>query len=666
MITNFKFKSLGFKLIINFILICLIPIIFLGVSSYIKAKSILKNNFQVTSTQTLEQINKALNNQIKIFANPIEMMSNNINFTEGDLYDERIMYANETLKNIAESDSSISSVYYATINNKFIIYPEHYNDENLNPKEELWYKKALDNENTLIISDPFKDLKTGKLVVSLSKTVTRNSTSIGVIGMNIELENLSRCLSDIVIGKTGYVYVSTTKGVILFHPNGEIIGSDDIANLDFWSTVKNNSKGFTEYTSNENKNFLTFTSNDMTSWKLIATMDDSEITTDISSIRNLIFIFSTLSFLLSIIFAFILSKSISTSTNKLNTAFNNAAKGDLTSTVTIKSKDEFETLGTNFNLMLKNISNLIYEVDNSSNIILETSSSLALMANETTSSVNQVSHAINEISAGTNETAQSSQDGSSEMIDLSEQINKLIASNNHISNLSIGTKNLSSQGLDMIKLLVEQSNKTKNSTLQISKIVNDMNLNTEKINSISDSIVEITEQTNLLALNASIEAARAGEAGKGFAVVAEEIRKLAEESKNSTEKIKKILDIIKLNSSSAVSAVNETELTVIEQDKVVTNTNKIFVDIINDIELLFEKITQSKEDISVIDCRKNKVVFQIENISSISEETASATEQVSASSEEINATMIELENHTNNLKELSKNLKNRINYFRIN
>lgn len=89
-----------------------------------------------------------------------------------------------------------------------------------------------------------------------------------------------------------------------------------------------------------------------------------------------------------------------------------------------------------------------------------------------------------------------------------------------------------------------KTNKTKTSTSEVNRIIQDMNESTIKISSISEAIAEITEQTSLLSLNASIESARAGEAGKGFAVVAAEIGKLAEESKNSTEEIKSIIENI--------------------------------------------------------------------------------------------------------------------------
>jgi methyl-accepting chemotaxis protein len=216
----------------------------------------------------------------------------------------------------------------------------------------------------------------------------------------------------------------------------------------------------------------------------------------------------------------------------------------------------------------------------------------------------------------------------------------------------------------MINTLIEKSNKTKIATSEVNDIVQDMNESTKQINAISEKIANITEQTNLLSLNASIESARAGEAGRGFAVVADEIRKLAEESKSSTEEIKAIIASIQMKSDTAVKAIALTENVVNEQELAVDQTQHIFSEILKSIEVMITKVNEVKMAIVDINEKKQLTVSEIENISFISEQTASASEEVSASSEEISATMEELTAHSSELQILAEQLGIEINKFK--
>ena len=202
-------------------------------------------------------------------------------------------------------------------------------------------------------------------------------------------------------------------------------------------------------------------------------------------------------------------------------------------------------------------------------------------------------------------------------------------------------------------------------TTKVSELVYETSESIKQIDAISNTIDAITAQTNLLALNASIEAARAGESGKGFAVVADEIRKLAEQSKASTVKIKSIVEDINDKTAHSVDAMRITDQNVKEQVELVQRTQSLFNEIMEAVHILTDKVIEIKQNTEEIADQKNNIVAQIENISAISEESASATEEVTASTEQITVTMDEITQQTLELQNLSEQLKEKINSFKF-
>ncbi|WML35543.1 methyl-accepting chemotaxis protein [Clostridium sp. OS1-26] len=661
---SFNFKSIRTKLIINLISICLVPLLILGIATYFQSKSILSKKLEVTSKQTLTEIDNGLNNYFAATSAPIKMLSTNINFTEADI-GERLNYAELLLGDVKESNPNILNTFYGTESGKFAAYPKLELPKDFNHKNRPWYTLALEKKGQIAITRPYKDAQTGKLVVSLSKAVEKDGKVVGVVGIDMSLDTLSNTLSKSKIGDSGYVFICDNNGTVISHPKKEEIGGNTPTKLSFWNDLKNNKSGFTKYDYQGQNKFSTYETNTVTGWKMVASMNEDELNKDLNSVRSLILIVALIVAVIAIFIATLISKGIANNLNKIKHAFNLASNGDLTAKADIKSKDEFGELGKDFNIMIDNISNLMKNVESSSKTVLETSSTLATMAEETTYSVGQVSHAIEEIASGATHTAQSAQEGAEDIQNLSEGLDKIEISTEKMEEVSASTRQLGSQGLEIVQVLVEKSDKTKLAALQVSDIVKEMNSSTDQIDAISGKISDITEQTNLLSLNASIEAARAGEAGRGFAVVADEIRKLAEQSKNSTEEIKKIIEDIKSKSTTAVRAIDETETVVKDQEEAVVKTQKIFREIISSIGVLTEKVDEIKNQTMDINNKKEKVVGQIENISAISEETASATEEVSASTEEINAIMDEFTRYAEQLKDLSAELEIEIGKFKL-
>ena len=187
-----------------------------------------------------------------------------------------------------------------------------------------------------------------------------------------------------------------------------------------------------------------------------------------------------------------------------------------------------------------------------------------------------------------------------------------------------------------------QVKKIENSTNRMSEVILNLDNHSTRIGEIVSVITNIAEQTNLLALNATIEAARAGEAGKGFAVVANEVRSLAEQSRNSAEEIKNVIETIQLETT---KTVNEMQTSKEEVDK--------GINLINIAEISFQKleetiksITKENEVIRDITIRVSKDTKSTSDhmavVSKIANGNAEGTEMISSATEEQMASMEEV------------------------
>src|SRR5690606_19279205 len=131
-------------------------------------------------------------------------------------------------------------------------------------------------------------------------------------------------------------------------------------------------------------------------------------------------------------------------------------------------------------------------------------------------------------------------------------IQNITESSNEMDEITEVAKELTNKGATFVDHVVEQMNFIKGSVTKASESILSLRDRSKEISSIIEIITDVAEQTNLLALNAAIEAARAGEHGKGFAVVAEEVKKLAEESKNSASQITEMITHIQRETDESV------------------------------------------------------------------------------------------------------------------
>ncbi len=187
--------------------------------------------------------------------------------------------------------------------------------------------------------------------------------------------------------------------------------------------------------------------------------------------------------------------------------------------------------------MKKNLSDLFENIELCSHDLNSTSSNLSNTVNDITDEFNSISNSTNHILNVVQDTGASSEEISASVEEVDSSINELSSKALDGSNNSGESKERAlkvqargKKAIDKIESMYRQNEQNILQAIEDGKVVED-------IKSMSDTVASIAEQTNLLALNAAIEAARAGEQGKGFAVVAEEVRKLAEQSKEAVDGI---------------------------------------------------------------------------------------------------------------------------------
>ena len=225
----------------------------------------------------------------------------------------------------------------------------------------------------------------------------------------------------------------------------------------------------------------------------------------------------------------------------------NKKKGDLTKRITVRSHDEIGQLSEGINNFIIQLQMVIRKVHHQSESMQNSLGVMNTEVNSSSENVNYIATTMEEITASMEEIASSIEGLMKNTHEILEFVN----------NVGDQTKECVSISSDIKALVKEETEKKKN---EISNLINEKqnalfssieaSRQITNINNLTNDILDIASQTNLLALNASIEAARAGEVGKGFAVVAEEIRQLAENSKNTANDIQSI-------SVEVISAVNQ-------------------------------------------------------------------------------------------------------------
>lgn len=645
--------------------IIVIPIVSLAFITYLNARQVLESDLKKSSMQMAEKLSSIIETYITENEKNINMLSNN--FSIKDVLDkkpEELAYTYNVLQSYQEMHPDAMAIYIGTYNKKHFVYPKSNLRKGYDPTTRSWYQEAM-KAGKIIWTEPYVDEVSGKLTVTVAKPVKNSKGEfIGVVAADIALDVLSQLVSETKLGNKGHFFISNNKGNILAHTdknfNNKIIPAKNI--LDAVTSTKSD---IIDYSFDNDNKFAVFTTSNKTGWVIVGEMSYSEIDESLLVILKVISIAGIVIIIIAAIVGIFFSKPIVKSLLQLVEDMKVIGGGDLTVRSAIKSNDEIGILASALNYMLEDLGELIKDINNISTEVTSAAVNLASMSEESSVSSEDITKVIGEVSNITVNQAKGTDMALSKITDLSNSIQLVASAINDSKKIFDEADNLNEKGIEAVQMLTKSTKENNDAAKKVSKVINEVDIKSDEIGSIIDTIEKIAAQTDLLALNASIEAARAGEAGRGFSVVADEVRKLAEQSKDATSKIRDLIMGIQSGSKNAVSTMEYAREITNQQSNSVLETESIFSEITDSIKKLNSQVQEIVKLNYEMTSKKDEIVSVMENIASSSEKTSASTEEISASAEEQLAISYEVSKTSEELNKLSQKLNEKIESFKV-
>ncbi len=608
-------KTIKTKIILLMGILLFIICLGLGLESYSTASGLLINNAKDTMPKFALEASKIITLEISNELNRLESIAANSSLSlaagsSGDFSGVRTILEQEKKRvgalNLAIVDrqgkSTDSSGKVSDV------------------KDADYFKKAMGGERN--VSDPLKNQDDNSLIMIYSVPIKVGNEVTGVLTATRNGYELCDMAKSITYGKTGKAFVVNQKGKTIAHADESLIskilqnsaatektssvdtvtspsvsGSTDTNSMlgfknfsELQKEMSAGKTGFGEYEFNGISKFMGYAPVEGLGWSAAVEVDRSEVLSGLGNLKQRVAVFSLAFLLLSLAAAYIIARSIDKPITFLTRECNEMANGDFTRNIRgkyEKRRDEIGELARSFNRINVNVAQIIRSV-------IEETATVGNSVQTSTQAMSQLNSMIQEVSAITEEIASGMGRTASSTVEMNhsssnmEKAIEVIAKKAQDGSIAAGEINtralqlrdnfLSSQ-INVSKTLAATQENLQQA-LEKSKAV-------DKIHMLSNAILQITSQTNLLALNANIEAARAGESGRGFAIVAEEIRKLAENSKETATEIQTITQEV-VNSVGNLSSTSNHML------------EFVATDITNDYTLMLEVMEQYSEDVKLI------------------------------------------------------------------
>lgn len=557
---------------------------------------------------------------------------------------QAVQTADDPLPGVVQTAKSgkFQAAYLGTPDKKMIQDHDMQLPAGYDPTQRPWYKENVNASGT-VMTAPYIDLSTKKLVISFVAPATKNGTFLGVLGTDVLLDDIVANVLGIKLVGDGYAMLIGKDGQVLVHrdaarvtkPAGELAPELKPESLAEYAK----SGDLHEITLDNTSKYIYVHVIEGADLFLVLAVDKNAALAPLSALLWQAIVVLVVILAVVIPLTGVLVGRMLASIRQIHGKMVEIAGGggDLTRKIEIAGNDEVAETAEAFNRFLEQIRSMFVRIDQESVRL--------------TAGVKDIHGAVETLSSDSQRLAELTAENAAAIEEITVSISHIADNSHDADRLAKDTDNLSLESVSAIRDVAGETSRSAQEVEELSAMLDGLSVRAQEISGIIRVIKEIADQTNLLALNAAIEAARAGEQGRGFAVVADEVRKLAERTSQATVQITGMIEGVDGETRKAVESMQST-LTAVRSGAQHSNETA-------------DKITAIRENINVVTAKIDEIALSTKEQHSATTAMAQAAEKITNQTLHSDAALQRAAEEVRRLNELALSLRGLFSNFRL-